>query len=75
LRQRGETVLAGQHDVEDQQIDPAVGHGARHLAAIDSRPHVAGVIAQVFCNQRPRFAVVLDDEDVGIAWAIPTFCR
>ena len=65
LRHRREAVLAGQHDVEDQEIDAAVGHGAGHLAAVGRGRHVAGVVAQVFCDQRPRLAIVLNDEDVG----------
>jgi hypothetical protein len=65
LAAEGEAVLAGQHDVEDQEIDPAVGHGAGHLAAVGCSRDVAGVVAQVFCDQRPRLAIVLDDENVG----------
>jgi len=65
LAAEAEAVLAGQHDVEDQEIDAAVGHGADHLAAVGRGGHVAGVVAQVFCDQRPRLAVVLNDEDVG----------
>ena len=65
LAAQGEAVLAGQHDVEDQEIDAAVGHGADHLAAVGRGRHVAGVVAQVFCDQRPRLAIVLNDEDVG----------
>ena len=50
---------------EDQKIDAAVGHGADHLAAVGGGSDVAGVAAQVFCDQRSRLAIVLNDEDVG----------
>ena len=65
LAAQAEAVLAGQHDVEDHQIDAVVGHGARHLAAVGRGRDVAGVGAQIFRDQRPRLAVVLDDKDVG----------
>ena len=74
LAAQAEAVLAGQHDVEDDEVDAMIGHGARHLAAVAHGGDVAGVVAQIFCNQRPGFAVVLDDEDIGIAGPC-VFCR
>jgi hypothetical protein len=55
--------LAGQHDVENQEIDTMTAHDLRHLAAVSRRGDVAG--AQVFRDQGPRLAIVLDDENVG----------
>ena len=36
-----------------------------HLAAVGRGRDVAGVVAQVFCDQRPRLAIVFNDKDVG----------
>jgi hypothetical protein len=41
-----------------------VGHRPHHLASVVRRRHVAGVGPQVFRNQRPRLAVVFDDQNV-----------
>ena len=65
LAAQAEAVLAGQHDVEDHEIDAMVGHRAHHFAAVGRRRDVAGVGAQIFRDQRPRLAVVFNDENVG----------
>ena len=64
LAAQAEAVFPGQHDVENDQVDAMIGQGARHFAAIGGGGHVAGVAAQIFGDQRPRLAVVLDDKDV-----------
>ncbi len=33
---------------------------------------MAGISAEIFCDEGSRFAVVLDDEDIGRSWVIPT---
>src|SRR5438552_150650 len=42
-----------------------VGHGADHFAAVGRGGDIASVVAQIFRDQRPRLAIVLDDEDIG----------
>jgi hypothetical protein len=64
LAAQAEAVLAGQHDVEDQEVDAMVGHRLDHLASVGRGRHVAGVAAEVFCDERPRLAVVFDDKNV-----------
>ena len=65
LAAQAEAVLARQHDVEDQEVDAMVGHGPRHFAPVGRRGDVAAVGAQIFRDQRPRLAVVFNDENVG----------
>ncbi len=72
---QAEAVLARQHHIEDEKIDAAVGHRPRHFAAIACRRHVAGIGAQIFRDQRPRFAVVFDDQDVGRGLGHADLCR
>jgi len=75
LAAQAEAVLARQHHVEDQQIDAAVGHRPHHFAAVACRRHVAGIGAQIFRDQRSRFAVVFDDKDVGRRLGHANPCR
>jgi len=65
LAAQAEAILARQHHVEDQQVDPLVGHRARHFASVGRRRHVAAVATQIFGDERPRLAVVLNYKDVG----------
>ncbi len=65
LAAQAEAVLAGQHHVEHQEIHPVVGHGLGHLAAVGGGRDIAGIGAQVFRDEGPRLAVVLDDKDIG----------
>ena len=64
LAAQAEAVFARQHHVENQKIDAMIGHRPDHFASVGRRRHVAGVGTQVFCDQRPRFAVVFNDKDV-----------
>ena len=65
LAAQAEAVLARQHHVEDDEVDAMVGHGADHLASVVGRHHVAGVAAQIFRDQRPRLAIVFNDQNIG----------
>jgi hypothetical protein len=65
LSAQAQPILAGQHDIEDEEIDAPVGHCTDHLAAVGCGGDVAGIGAQVFGDQRPRLAVVFHDKDVG----------
>ena len=75
LAAQAEAVLARQHHVEDEKIDPALGHCPLHFAAVAGRGHVAGIGAQIFRDQRPRFAIVFDDEDMGGWLGHADLCR
>jgi len=75
LAAQAEAVLTRQHHVEDQKVDAMVGHGPDHLAPVGRRRHVAGVGPQVFRNQRPRLAVVLNDKNVRRCRGHVDLCR
>jgi hypothetical protein len=64
LRHQAGAVFARQHHVKDQKVDAMVGHRPGHFAAVVRRRDVAGVGAQIFRDQRPRLAVVLNDKSV-----------
>jgi hypothetical protein len=64
LAAQAEAVFTRQHHVEDEQIDAMVGHRPDHFAPVDRHRDVAAVAAQVFRDQRPRLAVVVNDENV-----------
>ena len=64
LAAQAEAVFARQHHVENDEIDAMVGHRAEHLAAVGGRGDVAGVVAEIFCDQSPRFAVIFDEKNV-----------
>ena len=48
----------------NEKVDAMVGHRPDHFAAVVRRRDVAGVGAQIFRDQRPRLAVVLNDRSV-----------
>ena len=71
---QAQAVLARQHQVEHDQVDPALGQRPVHLAPVARDRDAAFVGAQILGHQRADLAVVLDDEDVGVD-AMPALCR
>ena len=59
--------MAGQHQVEDDEIDADVGHNLPHLAPITCDRDPITVFAQEFCHELPDLAVIIDEEDVCLA--------
>jgi hypothetical protein len=61
---QGESILAGQHQVEHDQVEASLVQRGAHLAAISDRRAAQALLLQVFGEQVADLAVVIDDEDV-----------
>jgi hypothetical protein len=62
-----EAVLARQHQVEQDEIDPAVGQDFAHGAAVRRRAHPEALLGQCARDEIADLAMIVDDEDVGRA--------
>ena len=59
-----EAVLARQHQVEQDEVDPAVGQDLAHGAAIRRRADPEALLGQRTRDEIADFAVIVDDQDV-----------
>jgi hypothetical protein len=59
-----QAVLAGQHHVEHDQVDPALAEAAVHLVTVGGDRHAAGVGLKIARDEAAGFAIVLDDQDL-----------
>jgi hypothetical protein len=66
LVQQVEAGLAGQHDVEQDQVGAGVPQRLPHLAAIADASGAEAVVAQQSGDEVPHRGIVLDDQDVRL---------
>jgi hypothetical protein len=59
------TILAGQHQVEDDQIEQFALQKAVHRAAVLCHEHLESLLTQVAAQQVTDAGVVIDDEQAG----------
>ncbi len=59
-----ETVLALQHDVENDEIDLGAGQGLHHRAAVRGDRDAVAVLREEVRQQGADLAVVIDDQEV-----------
>src|SRR4029079_8883674 len=57
-------VLTRQHEVEEDEVDPAVGHGFPHAAAVRRDADPEAFLGQSAGNQIANLAMIIDDQDV-----------
>ena len=59
-----EAVVAGQHQVENDEVDRAVVQRLAHASAVGCGGDAIAVLLQVLGDQLAQVAVVVDDQDV-----------
>ncbi len=59
-----QAVLAGQDQIQDHQVDRAIGQDLAHLRAVRGRADPVASIAQVGLDHAPDLGFVIDDQDV-----------
>ena len=63
-----QAVLARQHDVEHDDVEARLGQQLAHLAPVARHGNAKAVARQVFRQQVAQFGVVVDDQDVVLAF-------
>ena len=58
------SVLAGQHEIEEDEVNPAVGHDLTHGSTVRSRADPEALLGQCARDQIADLAMVIDDQDV-----------
>ena len=77
LAAEAESILAGQHQIEDDQIDAALLEYSKHLPAVGGQTDAVAVFQQIIPDQVADVAVVVDDQQVrfGFHGDIVNGCR
>ena len=68
LRIRRQTSIPssfGQHDVEDDEVEPLLGEPVERIAAVLGRDHVVALLAQRIAEQGLNRLLVVDEQDAG----------
>ena len=61
----GQAVLAGQHQVEDEEVRRIALQLAFDVARVRQRDHLEPLFAEVARQEVPQAGVVVDDQDAG----------
>src|SRR5690606_35229250 len=59
-----ETILAGQHQIENDEVDASISHDLSHRSAIGGNTDAKALIGQGTRNQFADFAMVVNDQDM-----------
>ena len=65
---RWSTAFAGEHEVEDDQIEVFPRAGAVHLRRVRDSPYLESLFAEIAGEQIPQADVVIDDENAILAF-------
>ncbi len=60
-----QTVIAGQHEVEDDQVGGLAFHGRPQFGATGRGLHRVAVLQEKFLQQREDFKVIVHDQQVA----------
>ena len=64
VRQSDKSILARQHEIEEDEVDPAVGQDLLHGAAVRRRTDPEALLGQRARDEIANLAMVVDDQDV-----------